>query len=279
MAETTPLSRTFEAFDSARGDQMDGAWAFTVSWSLLMRGVDADQVREGLEEALALVRETQESPQDLYGTAREHADALHDRWLAEGRLVLTDTDRTSWPDALGLGLGLSAAYAVLLTVVTWARGDLTDPASVVRVLLLSLAIGLGSALLLGLWSRRHRLHRPGADAPADLAWSSELAEILRTRYAMSGPRVRGIVAEAGAHALESGRTVEDEFGTPTAYAARFAPDLRRRSRVRSTFYAVLACCAGILFVDEPRWTPAVLVVGFAWMGWSEARRARSHPAG
>lgn len=279
MAETTPLGATFEAFDAARGDRMDGVWAFAVSWSLLMRDVDADRVRDGLEEALALVRDTRESPEDLYGTAPEHADALYDRWLAEGTLVLADSARTSWPDAIRLGLGLSAAYAVALGVVTWVRGDLAGTSSLVRVLLISLAFGLGSALLHGLWSRRHGLHAPGIDAPADRAWSLELTEILRTRYAMSGARVRGIVAEANAHALESGRSVEEEFGTPTAYAARFAPDVRRRSRLTIAFLAVLAGSVVVQMVDGAEWTQVVMVTGFAWLGWSEARRFRALPPG
>ena len=88
---------------------------------------------------------------------------------------------------------------------------------------------------------------------------------------MSGPRARRIVAEAHAHALETGRPVEEEFGTPTSYAARFAPDLRRRSRLTTAFYAVVAACAGLLLVDDLRWTWAVVVASFAWMAWSEHR--------
>ena len=275
MAEARePLTSTYDAFGAARGVEADEGWAFAVSWSLMMADVDVDQVREGLEEALDLVRATGESPQQLFGSASEHADALQDRWVAEGRLVLADR-RDRWPELVRFGLGMSVGYAVLLGEVTWVRGDLTGTGSAVRVVLIALTIGMGSSLLHGLWTRRHHRRAPGIDDLAtDRAWSLELTEILRTRYAMSGPRARRIVAEAHAHALETGRPVEEEFGTPTSYAARFAPDLRRRSRLTTAFYAVVAACAGLLLVDDLRWTWAVVVAGFAWMAWSEHRTHR-----
>ena len=125
MAEARePLTSTYDAFGAARGVEADEGWAFAVSWSLMMADVDVDQVREGLEEALDVVRATGESPQQLFGSASEHADALQDQWVAEGRLVLADR-RDRWPELVRFGLGMSVAYAVLLGVVTWVRGDLT----------------------------------------------------------------------------------------------------------------------------------------------------------
>jgi len=248
-----------------------------VSWNLMMDDVDVDQVREGLEEALDVVRATGESPQQLFGSASEHADALQDQWVTEGRLVLADS-RDRWPEVVRFGLGMSVAYAVLLGVVTWVRGDLTGTDSAVRAVLIALTIGMGSSVVHGLWPRRHHRRAPGIDAlGTDRAWSLELTEILRSRYAMSGARVRRIVADAQAHARETGRPVEVEFGTPTAYAARFAPDLRRRSRLTTALYAVLAACAGLLLVDDLSWTWAVVVATFAWMAWREHRSSRRAP--
>lgn len=274
MTEQTPLATTLDGFDRARGDGSDSAWAFAVSWNLLMRDVDASQVRDALEEALALVRETGEPPAELFGTPGEHADALYGRWVSEGRLVLVDAGHQSWPASARLGLTLSAVYAVLLGVVTWAGGDLDAPASVVRVVLISLVIGFGTSLGLATWSRRHRRPSPPSHAPADLRWSMELTEILRSRYAMSSRRVRDIVAEANAHAIETGSPVEVEFGTPTSYAARFAPDLRRRSRLTVAFLAALAVSVAVLMTDGVSWAEAGLLAGFAWLGWREHRTSR-----
>jgi hypothetical protein len=272
--ERTPLAATFDEFDRTRGDDADGVWAFGVSWRLVMRDVDIDQVGEGLEEALDLVRATGESPEQLFGAATEHADALYDQWVAEGRLVLAD-GRERWPELVRLGIGLSVACAVLLGVAWWVGGDLTGTGAAVRVVLIALVIGMGSSLLHGLWSRRHHRRAPGIDAlAADRVWALELTEILRTRYAMSGPRVRRIVAEAQAHALESGRPVEAEFGTPTSYAARFAPDLRRRSRLTAAFFAALAALSALPLVDEPDWSSAAVVALLAWLAWREHRSSR-----
>ena len=83
MAEAKePLTSTYDAFGAARGVEADEGWAFAVSWNLMMDDVDVDQVREGLEEALDVVRATGESPQQLFGSASEHADALQDQWVA-----------------------------------------------------------------------------------------------------------------------------------------------------------------------------------------------------
>ncbi|GIM69283.1 hypothetical protein Pve01_91280 [Planomonospora venezuelensis] len=275
MAETTLLGETIEAFDDARGDRMDGVWASGVTWSLLMRDVDSDQVREGLEEALALVRETQEPARDLFGTPTEHADALWARWHDDGMLVLTGPETPSWQGALRLGLGMSAAYGALFALVLLLRGDLGDGAPLGRILLVSLALGMGTTLGLALWGRRHRRRPAGPDAPEDVHWSLELTEILRTRYSLSGPRVRDIVAEAHAHAAESGRPVLEEFGTPTAYAARFAPDLRRRSRLTIAFFALLIGAVVLQMVDGVRWTHVAMIACFTWLGWSEVRRLRN----
>lgn len=274
MAEATPLSTTIDAFCSARGEEMDGVWAFSVSWSLMTRDVDPDLVRDGLEQALAVVRTSGESPTALFGDPSEHAAALYDEWLSEGRLTLTAPIRTTWPEGVRLGLGLSTAYVLLFALVQLVRGDL-DAASGARILLISLVIGMGSGLGLAAWSRRHRRIAPSADLPADLRWSVELTEILRTDYSLSGSRVRDIVAEATVHAAESGRSMPDEFGTPREYAARFAPDLARRSRWRFAAFVATGLLAGALFVDELSWSTGLAAA--IWGIWAvrELRTARS----
>lgn len=272
MAEATPLSRTVDEFDRARGDDMDGVWAFSASWRLLMRDVDVTLVVDGLNEALDVVRETQESPQDLFGDARQHADTLYDRWVEEGRLVLDD-GCTTWRDAVVTGLVLAALVAGIFAVLLLVRREL-GTAAVASVAGISLALGLGAAVGQAASSRRHRRPAPGPGVPDDARWSMELTEILRSRHAMSGPRVRDIVAEAHAHAAQSGRSVQDEFGTPEQYAAHFAPDLARRSRWKVFAFAALALCAGILLADGFRWPAALMTATFAWWALSEHRNAR-----
>lgn len=271
MADRTPIPATVEAFEHARGVAPDGVWAYAVAWALLLRDVQTDLVDDGLREALDLVRQTHESPEDLFGPAPEHADALWARWQADGVLRLSGPEPLSWPGAVRLGLGMSSAYAVLFALLQLATGDL-DAASVVRVVLVSLALGMGTVLLLALWGRRHQRPAPGSDAPADARWSLELTEVLRTRYSLSGRRVRDVVAEAHAHAHEAGRPVREEFGTATAYAARLAPDLRRRSRWTIAAVAALAGAVVVQMVDGVHWSEAGLLACLGWVGACEVRR-------
>lgn len=278
MAEqTTPLAALHEEFDRARGDDADGVWAFSVSWRLLRRDVEPGQVHEGLVEALELVRETQESPVELFGTPAEHADALHDRWVDEGRLRLGDPSPTTWVGATRLGLVLSVAYGLPLGALVLVRGG-TGSATFGTLALVSVIVGLGSAWGTAAWGRRHRARSGGTEVAEDQRWSAELTEILRTRHAWSGPRARALVAEAHAHARESGRPVAEEFGTPAAYATRLAPDDRRRSRLTALTLGGLTVLSAVLALDGPGWSSLLLVLVLAGLTVLELRRHR-RPAG
>lgn len=272
MAEQTPLAVTLADFDRARGDAMDGAWAFGVVWRLLMRDVDPALVREGLVEALDVVRGAGESADDLFGPAADHADCLYDQWLSEGTLVL-DADVMTWRQAARAGLVVSAVLATVFLVLLFLEDEVTS-AVLVQFTAISMAIGMGSLLGHAAWQRRHRPRGPAVDAPTDLRWSVGLAEILRTRYAMSGARVRDIVGDAHAHATEAGGSVQEEFGTPGQYAARFAPDLARRSRLTAAFLGFLALLDLGLLLDGPHWSNVGLLLCCGWLAASEYRKAR-----
>ncbi|KQV77318.1 hypothetical protein ASC64_00200 [Nocardioides sp. Root122] len=316
MAEQTPLSVTIDAFTSARGEEMDGVWAYGVSWRLLRRDVQPDQVREGLEEALALLRQTQESPQELFGSPDEHADALYDRWAEEGRLHLWDASSMSWAEVPAWGFGLGAFFSIAFLGVflahgetsrTWTLGMIVVPVGMGLAMAAAWAAwstllrsrGVAAALagfvgtaaglamtiaLVNEWSKAHPLgtattwwyvwvaaasallaaalgrwreSRPET-APQGIVdvddWSRQLAAILRGRHTLSDARVRTIVGDAHAHAADAGRTVQEEFGTPEEYAARFAPDLPRRSRLMIAFYLTMA----VLWLVPLTW-------GFSWL--------------
>lgn len=319
MAEaTTPLAATIDAFHAARGEEMDGVWAYAVSWRLVRRDVEPHQVREGLEEALALVRQTQESPEVLFGTPDEHADELHDRWADEGRLHLWDASSMTWAEVPSWGFGLGAVWSIVFmlfflaageTSRTWTLGMLVVPVGIglgkaaawatwdtllrrrgtalavagtaATVATLSTAIALvnewskahplgtattwwyvcvaaASALLAGAWSRWRASRTETEAGPEGIAeidvWSRQLAAILRGRHTLSDARVRTIIGDAHAHAADAGRTVEEEFGSPEEYAARFAPDLLRRSRLTIGFYVLMA----VLWLVPLIW-------GFSWL--------------
>lgn len=180
MAEADEtLASTYDAFAVARGEDLDSAWAFAVSWKLMMNDVAVGQVRAGLEEALAVVRETQEDPEVLFGPPHEHATELYRRWTSEGRLELTNG--VGIPVARSVpasSLRAGAWFAVVLFAVSVVGGrDLT-------VGFVALPPGLGLATIggLALWewaSRRWATPLAGAAMTAvTIAYVGLLVAIL-----------------------------------------------------------------------------------------------------
>jgi hypothetical protein len=119
----------------------------------------------------------------------------------------------------------------------------------------------------------------------DPAWAREAARALRARADLTDRRVRQIVAEAEEHAHEAGSALQEEFGPPRGYAARFGADPvvpARRSAALALAGAgiVLALTAGAVAVEgaASSWLWAWLVVcaanaAIAVVGWVRARRA------
>lgn len=335
MAEaTTPLAETIEEFEHARGDGMDGAWAHAVSWALMRRDVEPDLVSHGLQEALEVVRQTQEPPEDLFGTPDEHADALYEQWQSEGRLRLWEASRITWREVPSSGFAWSALIALVFMVLLLVDGETTTTWTLGRILLTA-ALGLGTAAAAAVWDTMVRrrgtaiaitgtgvtvlamaavtvgINKWSEEHPFATAstwwflavagtcallsttwrrwldsrptpglhpvveaqeWSRQLAAILRGRLSMSDARVSAILAETQAHATEAGRSVQDEFGTPEEYAARFGPDLARRSRLTVVFYVLLSGLNIRPMLDEVTWVNVVLAVGFACLAVVELRR-------
>lgn len=67
-------------------------------------------------------------------------------------------------------------------------------------------------------------------ATNDEQWLRELGETLRARGDMSDRKVRRIEADARTFVADSGNTLSEEFGTPTAYAHRFGSSATRHAR-------------------------------------------------
>lgn len=331
---TTPLEATIDDFETARGVEADSLWAHAVSLSLVMREVDEAQVRGALTDALALVKETGESPEELFGEPREHADALYETWRSKGLLQL-DPAILRWREVPASGLGWAAFFAVLFPLVLLVGRETTTRWTIGTVLL-PVALGLGvvgaatawaswsrrgavvgavgtGALVLGLatgvalvmygsqdrpfatagtwwflvlaavWALLSTLWRRWLDAhPAPTTppvadadeWARRLAGILRAKLLLPEERVSAIVAEARAHATESGRSLQEEFGTPEQYAARFRPDVARRGRMVALLYAVLAGFYVVMLLDGFSWTYLGLVLVLGALAVRELRRSR-----
>lgn len=197
---------------------------------------------------------------------------------------------------LSLGLGTVAALALYGTVLE-RRGTL------IGVISATTCVAAMAAVVAGLneWSQGHPFgtdtvwwYVPAAVGCALLAtswrrwtatwpatvppvaqhtddWSARLAALLRARHSLSDARVATILAEARGHAAASGRSVQEEFGAPEEYAARFRPDLARRSRLLAWFYVLLSTMNVIAIVDGPTWYNVGAAFLLAWMAWTERR--------
>jgi hypothetical protein len=115
-----------------------------------------------------------------------------------------------------------------------------------------------------------------APSPADRRYLDRLATHLRLRQ-VPGDRIGEILAEAQAHAAESGEPLAEAFGDPRSYACRWAPDPPRRRRVvpglvGAAGWAVLTLGATALGVRRPllglpAW--ALVALGAALvLGWA-----------
>ncbi|GGO58837.1 hypothetical protein GCM10010910_00350 [Microbacterium nanhaiense] len=121
----------------------------------------------------------------------------------------------------------------------------------------------------------------------DDTWLRELGAALRTRGDITDHRANEIVTEAREHATDSGTTLGDEFGTPRAYAARFAKNAVVPARRRALFSATPAAVVlGILAIDLfggggfSYWTLAWFAVialnaAVALAAWRSAVRGRA----
>ena len=90
---------------------------------------------------------------------------------------------------------------------------------------------------------------PATGIASDDEWADRLAGILRLRLEMPESEVRSTIAEAHQHALSSGTTMAEEFGSPGAYAARLPRSTagrRVRERWRRTAWMLAVPTFGYL---------------------------------
>ncbi|GGF43572.1 hypothetical protein GCM10010922_18850 [Microbacterium sorbitolivorans] len=175
----------------------------------------------------------------LLGAATVGAHALFTR-LRERRSQLAAVAGTA---ALLLAVGGT------LTAVAWLSNGIS----------LGIATGwwhLAAALVLGIlaFAALQFLPAPRRRVAAgprdDDAWLKELGASLRTRGDITDHRANEIVEEAREHAADSGGSLGDEFGTPRAYAARFAKNPVVPARRRAIFSAALATVALVVLAID-----------------------------
>lgn len=117
----TSTSDLVEEFGLARGQQADASWGARLAWQLTTAGLEAGEVDRVLESALAQVRDSQEPPEDLFGSA--------DNWAAEQVTRLSEQgatfvdERTDANTFAVVSLSLAGVIALLFAVMLWFKYD------------------------------------------------------------------------------------------------------------------------------------------------------------
>jgi hypothetical protein len=169
--------------------------------------------------------------------------------------------------------------AVTLGIITLTRDTmLVGPAALWLLGLAVVCAGLGMALAM---ATAGRTARPAAVPQDEEEWFHALARALRGREDMTDARVKEIVAESRAHAREAGAAPQEEFGSPWAYADRFAGNPRLAGRRKAWFFTALAILV-LVYVVASVADGTASVWGFAWLlfagllavsEWRAVRRA------
>ena len=130
---------------------------------------------------------------------------------------------------------------------------------------------------------------PGPVVEDDDTWKRHLAASLRERGDITESRLKAIIADAESHSAQSQRSLPEEFGSPSSYAARFATDESVRARraawaTTALTVAPLVVAALYLFDDGWHWQGrfvllAVWFAGAATLTISNWRRASGHRTG
>jgi len=206
-----------------------------------------------------------------------------------GGLLMT-TALTVWEKTLShrpLGVAVAAGGTVMVggslllaLLIGWIREHPVAEGGAWQLVLLVLACAVAGQVL-------DRLLPAEKSAPwraprDDDEWLGVLAGVLRLRADMPEPRVSTIVAEARAHALEAGSTLQAEFGRPEDYAAQFPRDAKNRTRRKAWFFSALAAIAAFTALPpDGSWSAALLALGWAALAaweWRQVRRSSAPSA-
>lgn len=226
-------------FADARGDDADLAWAQDAWLELNRQRVAMGAADDALREALALVRDADESPHALFGPPREWAAERRARWIDEG-IDVEDGGRARLADVPVLGATGGAFSALVLLAILLARGR-SDVGYSVGVLALPGLIATVPMLAIWAWERllaRHRALVAGTVALAVVAVGYGLAAalVVATRpHRLAVASVWWLVALAAVYVLV-GEACARLLPTPAASVAvtdeQWLDEAGQRLRIR-----------------------------------------------
>lgn len=120
-----PLTPVLTAYLDARGEREDQVWAEHAVVTMVREEVSPTVARRVLEEALPLVRESGQGPEELYGPARTWAREEIASRAQDGEVVVDSTPDSTWRDVPVIGSVSAVAITLMMMVVWWVRDGLT----------------------------------------------------------------------------------------------------------------------------------------------------------
>ncbi|MEN5072430.1 hypothetical protein ABE437_01310 [Isoptericola cucumis] len=161
-------------------------------------------------------------------------------------------------------VGVAAVVLVVYSVLVAGVFAVTSPVSFGQrsglwMLAAAAVYGLVASVVGRRWPAPDPTPPPDA-VGSDEAWQRALRAALRGRGDVPEARVRAVVDEAVRHAADAGRSLQQEFGSPASYAARFAPDAAVAGRRSAWWWTATALAPVALFATY------VVADGWHWQG-------------
>lgn len=142
------------AFGLARGVKADQDWAELVIGRMYLENINHTLVHAELTQVLALVRDSGESPQDLFGDPFDYVDAQIQQWRTEGAPVLPVEPPTSWRDVPVLAASIATFTIAMFGVLELFSGNWTTDYTLGKLLAPAL---IGTTALVSLTTFETRL--------------------------------------------------------------------------------------------------------------------------
>ncbi len=110
-------------FEEARQQSADREWAKLAVGRWLLDGVSHDLITNELTQVLELVRESGESPEQLFGGALDYVEKQLEQWRADGAPIQPLEPDTSWRDVPVVAGGTATLIIVMFLILEIVSGN------------------------------------------------------------------------------------------------------------------------------------------------------------
>ncbi|MBG6226581.1 hypothetical protein IWX63_003180 [Arthrobacter sp. CAN_A2] len=153
------LDRLPAAFEHARGERADKDWAELVIGRLSIENINTSLVRAELTRAVTLVRDSGESPPDLFGEPFDYVRAQIEQWRNDGAPLLPVEPATRWRDVPVLAATVATVIVAMIGILELISGNWTTSYTLGKLLAPSLIAVTALVSLTAFETRLQRTRR------------------------------------------------------------------------------------------------------------------------